>query len=198
MPPNQTIRYHGTYLAQPFDETKTWSEAFDEYRSQSIGNMTIQRVPFGLEERFTLVFSDAELIYALTHPLTHMFRVLSRLDSLHERAQHRTGHLQAKSDIDHALIRANELLNRFRTMLVRYARSEVGPHADASDGLRKAYEIYFVPQLIRFFEALGMETLNGVTVHPFLDELREFNATTMMLNEDIQLWVWLHPIMPPF
>ena len=94
------------------------------------------------------------------------------------------GTLQKQTDMHHAFVRLVELWRKFEEILDRWARTEIGAHAGAADGLFRLEEARFLPVLARFFVVLKEHG------RPCLwEQVEEFVKTSMKLTEQIEVWL---------
>lgn len=181
MPPTTNPNFQGTYLSQPYDETRTWPPTFDEFKETRIASVRIEDIPTRLEEkhhRIWYIWEPHTAIIALTGPLKESIQIADMLYTVHTHLHQFQVKDGTRAELDHAFIRLMEHWEKFEGILSYWAKKEMPqmPEADASDGLYMIEEARFIPILNRFFEAL-----ESYSRPPFIEELKEFVKTTTVL-----------------
>lgn len=186
MPPVSNPNFQGTYLSQPYDETRTWPSTFEEFKETRVASVRIEDIPTRLEEKHRQVWYIWEpnnAILPLTCPLKESIQIADMLYTVHTHLHQFPGNEDEKASIDHAFIRLMELWEKFESILSYWAKKEMPgvPEADASDGLDMIEEARFIPILNRFFTAL-----ESYSRPPFSEELKEYVKTTMILIRELK------------
>lgn len=181
MPPSTNPNFKGTYLSQPYDETRTWPPTFDEFKETRIASVRIEDIPARLEEkhrRVWYIWEPMSAIIPLTGPLKESIQVADMLYTVHTHLHQFSVKEDERAELDHAFIRLIERWEKFEGILSYWAKKEMPqvPEADASDGLYMIEEARFIPILSRFFEAL-----ENYSRPPFIEDLKEFVKTTTIL-----------------
>lgn len=185
MQTNNSSAYRDSYLSQPFDVAAEYPDSFDGFKKAQIGEVPIADIPNRIKERHLQTWGKILNMDPLTTPLSHSIRVAKKLYMLLPHVKDQPGDLQAKADIHHALIRLTELWKKFEEVLQDWARTEVGAHANAADGLTRLEEARFMPELARF-----TVILQGYGEPGLFEEIREFVATSMELSGQIETWLY--------
>ena len=186
MPPSSNPNFQGTYLSQPYEETRIWPFTFEEFKETRIASVRIEDIPTRLEEKHHQVWYIWEpdnAIVPLTCPLKESIQIADMLYTVHTNLHKFPGNEDEKVDIDHAFIRLMELWERFESILCYWAKKEMPrvPEADASDGLYMIEEARFIPIMTRFYAALESHSRPS-----FIEELREFVTTTIGLIRELK------------
>lgn len=186
MPPSLNPNFQGTYLSQPYDETKTWPSTFDEFKETRIASVRIEDIPTRLEEKHSHVWHIWEpnnAIMPLTRPLKQSIQIAEMLYTVHNHLHEIPGNQDEKAHMDHAFIRLMEHWEKLESILSYWVRKEMPrvSEADASDGLNMIEEARFIPTIERFFAAL-----ESYSRPPFIEDLREFVKTTTVLIKELR------------
>lgn len=184
MQENTSAKYEGTYLSRPFNAFGIYPGSFDEFKESRIGQIPITDVPSRIKEKHFNIWKEILDIDFLTTPLSDSVKVAKMLYRLRPHVNAQSGHWQEQTDMHHAFVRLVELWRKFEEILDRWARTEIGAHAGAADGLFRLEEARFLPVLARFFVVLKEHG------RPRLwEQVEEFVTTSMKLTEQIEVWL---------
>lgn len=176
----------GNYLSQPFNTLTKYPNSFDEFKNSQIGKSRIEEIPSRVKETHLKIWGDINMdMDFLTTPLSDSIKVAAMLYVLQPYLNAHPHALQEKADLHHAFVRLAELWTRFEDVLYSWAKTEIGAHADAADGLSCLEQARFMPVLKRF-----VEVMQGYGEQPDLfNDLEEFVTTSMRLTQNIEIWL---------
>ena len=184
MQENTSTLYQGTYLSQPFNSFTLYPDSFDEFEESRIGQILIADTPSRIKENQLKIWKEIVNLDFLTTPLSDSIKVADILYQLRPHVNSQSGYSQEQTDMHHALVRLAELWRKFKEVLERWGKTEVGAHGSAADGLFRLEEARFLPVLARF-----RVVLQGFGEPGLGEELEEFVTTSMTLIQRIEVWL---------
>lgn len=176
--------YEGSYLSQPFKSSTQYPDSLDEFKDFRIGQVQIAEISSRIKEKHLKIWGQIWNIDFLTTPLSDSIRVAEMLYILLPHVNSQPEGSQEQADIHHALVRLMELWGRFEKALSLWVKEEVGPTANAADGLSRLEEARFLPVVERFTKVLQADGENGLP-----KDVEEFVTTTMPLTRQIEYWL---------
>lgn len=184
MQENTSNLYQGTYLSQPFNSFAIYPDSFDEFKESRIGQILIADIPSRIKESQLKIWKEIVNMDFLTKPLSDSIKVADILYHLRPQVNSQWGYSQERTDMHHAFVRLAELWRKFKEVLERWGKTEVGAHGTAADGLFRLEEARFLPVLARF-----RVVLQGCAGPGLVEELEEFVTTSMTLIQRIEVWL---------
>ncbi|MCJ1342986.1 hypothetical protein MMC31_001175 [Peltigera leucophlebia] len=185
---NKSPECEATYLSQPFNIFTQYPDSFDEFIDSRVGNVRIAELPSRIKEKHLKIWGGIQVnMDLLTTPLSRSIKVAELLYNLRPYVNAQPSGLQEKADMHHAFVALVDLWSRFDEILESWAKTEIGPRADAADGLFLLEQARFLPVLTRFGEAM-----QGYEGQPhFIKEVEEFVTTSGKLSQRIEVWLEL-------
>lgn len=181
---NSSPMYEGSYLSQPFKSTTQYPDSIDEFKNFRIGQVQISTISSRLKEKHLKIWGQIWNIDFLTTPLSDSIKVAEMLYILRPHVDADPECSQEQADIHHAFVRLMELWGRFERALSLWAKDEVGPTANAADGLSRLEEARFLPVVERFTQVLKADGEDGLS-----KDVEEFVTTTLPLTRQIEYWL---------
>ena len=181
---NSSPMYEGSYLSQPFKSSTQYPDSIDEFNNFRIGQVQMAKISSRLKEKHLKIWGQIWKIDFLTTPLSDLIKVAEMLYILQPYVNADPEVSQEQADIHHAFFRLMELWGRFDKDLSLWAKEEVGPTANAADGLSRLEEARFLPGVERFTEVLRADGEDGLP-----KDVEEFVTTTLPLTRQIEYWL---------